>query len=611
MRSFLLLFLLAISNAYIYKPNPNFYPLKSNILLCQNNNYDKEKLRYLDTQLEKAKIQLNKIKIEKRKLLSNIKGLKLNNSTSENFENEDEYDLEDEDEDYFGNNFSDDPHINFPPIQSIPLIPQISPIPSNQYTNHNDNYNRKKYMESFIYNQQLKSTKNSKNPKSENFEVIKDSSYSFKNVGGYELIKEELLQSADMLVNFDKYSKFNVRVPKGLILEGPPGNGKTLLAKSFSGEIDVGFIPVSGAQFQEKYVGVGASRVRELFKLAKDNTPCIIFIDEIDAIGRKRSTDDNSQPERDSTLNELLVNLDGFKTSNGIFLMGATNRVDLLDPALIRPGRIDKKIYVGNPDKKTREAILKIHLKGKPINKDVNVENLIELSNGFSSAEIENFLNEAMLYALRKNRHYINMHDFEIIANRILVGFQSIENKLSHEMLVQVAVHEMGHALIGLFTNYKKLIKVSINLWSPRSLGFTLFEPDETKNNLVTKEQLINELMVLLGGRVAEEIMYENKFSSGASHDLEQTRKIAENMIVNLGMGLKVVMPYGSEKYKEIIDKEIEELISIAYQRTKCILTNSKLLLKECAELLAVKHEITPDVILSKIKDTYSYLNYL
>ena len=585
MRFLLLLLVIGFSGSFNLN---NLNNLKNkNKLNCQKD-YDKAKLRYLDLELERINLKINKIKSEKIKIL-------LNNSINQTY-------IDNQDDDYFANEFSGEPESNYHKSNSENFFPINEPEYKNSVSS-----NKKKYMEAFfIHNQK---NQNDKNQKSENFEVIKDSSLNFKNVGGYDIIKEELLQSADMLLNFEKYSKFNVRIPKGLILEGPPGNGKTLIAKSFCGEIKVGFIPVSGAQFQEKYVGVGASRVRELFKLAKDNIPCVVFIDEIDAIGRKRSTEDNSQPERDSTLNELLVNLDGFKTSNGIFLMGATNRVDLLDPALIRPGRIDKKIYVGNPDRKTREAILKIHLKGKPINQDVKTENLIELTNGFSSAEIENFLNEAMLYALRKNRNYINMHDFELIANRVLVGFQSVENKISKEMLLQVAVHEIGHALIGLFTNYKKLIKVTINLWSPKSLGFTLFEPNEDQKNLITKEQLINELMVLLGGRVAEEIMYENKYSSGASHDLEQTRKIAENMIVNLGMGLKVVMPYISEKYKELIDKEIEEVIGIAYQRTKFLLLNSKPLLKECAELLAIEHEITPEDILSKIKNKYQYLN--
>jgi cell division protease FtsH len=458
------------------------------------------------------------------------------------------------------------------------------------------------------YDKSKTSKNNEKNLKSENFEIIKNTEYNFNNIGGYELIKEELLQCADMLMNYTKYAKFNVRTPKGILLEGPPGNGKTLIAKCFSGEINVGFISVSGAQFQEKYVGVGSSRVRELFNLARENIPCIIFIDEIDALGRQRSSGTISHPEHDSTLNELLINLDGFKSTNGIFIIGATNRIDLLDNALTRPGRIDKKIYIGNPDKKTREFILNIHIKGKPYDSNIKINELVEMTNGLSGAQIENLLNEAMLYALRKNREVINKEDLEIILNRILVGFQSIENKLSEEMLYQVAVHEMGHALVGLHTKYKKLIKVTINLWSPKSLGFTLFEPNENNINLFTKEALINELMVLLGGRVAEEIFFNNYVSSGALQDLDQIKKIAENMILNLGMGCKVIIPSGSDKYKEIIDKEIEYLIETAYIRTKVLLTSSELLLKECAELLVIEHEIKPDIIIKKIKNKYSHL---
>jgi cell division protease FtsH len=412
-----------------------------------------------------------------------------------------------------------------------------------------------------------------------------------------------------MLINYEKYTNYTVRIPKGLILEGPPGNGKTLLAKCFSGEIKVAFIPVSGSQFQEKYVGVGASRIRELFELANKHVPCIIFIDEIDALGRKRSSDgETSSSERDSTLNSLLVELDGFKNNTGVFLIAATNRLDLLDTALVRPGRIDKKIYIGLPDSVTRKAIINIHIKGKPYCDTIGLQELVEVTEGLSGAQIENLLNEAMLYALRKNREVMNREDLEIISNRILVGFQSTENKLSEEMLFQVAIHEMGHALMGIFTKYKKLVKVTINLWSPKSLGFTLFEPNETNSNLVTKEGLINELMVLLGGRVAEEIFFDKEISSGASHDLEQTRKIAENMIMNLGMGYKVILPSSSEKYKEMIDKEIDDLIVIAYQRTRNLLLNSETLLKECAELLVIEHELKPDVILKKIKSKYYYL---
>ena len=438
--------------------------------------------------------------------------------------------------------------------------------------------------------------------KSENFEVIKNNDFKFKDVGGHDKIKEELMQCADLLTNYEKYSKYNVRTPKGLILEGPPGNGKTLLAKGFCGEIDVGFIPVSGSQFQEKYVGVGAARVRELFELAKENVPCIIFMDEIDAIGRKRSGDESKQ-DHDSTLNELLVNLDGFKSTNGIFIMGATNRIDLLDDALIRPGRVDKKIYVGNPDKKTRDAIIQIHIKGKPHN--MNINQLVDLTNGYSGAQIENLLNEAMLYALRQNREIMTIHDIELTSNRILVGFQSTDNIVTAEVLAQVATHEMGHALIGIFTKYKKLIKVTINLSSPTSLGFTLFEPNETQ--LLTRQNMIHEIMTLLGGRVAEELLFHT-LTSGASHDFSQARKLAEKMILDYGMGQKAIIPHGSDKYKEILDKEIDDIIIESYYATKSLLQKIEPLLKDCSDTLVKDQVLKEEDIQNKIKNKYHYL---
>lgn len=435
--------------------------------------------------------------------------------------------------------------------------------------------------------------------KSENFEVIKNNDFKFKDVGGHDKIKEELMQCADLLTNYQKYSKYNVRTPKGLILEGPPGNGKTLLAKGFCGEIDVGFIPVSGSQFQEKYVGVGAARVRELFDLAKENVPCIIFMDEIDAIGRKRSGDDSKQ-DHDSTLNELLVNLDGFKSTNGIFIMGATNRIDLLDDALIRPGRVDKKIYVGNPDKKTRDAIIQIHIKGKPHN--MNLNQLVDLTNGYSGAQIENLLNEAMLYALRQNRELMTINDIELTSNRILVGFQSTDHIITPDILYQIAAHEMGHALIGMFTKYKKLIKVTINLSSPTSLGFTLFEPNETQ--LLTRQNMIHEIMTLLGGRVAEELLFHT-LTTGATHDFTQAKKYAEKMIMDYGMGQKTIIPHGSEKYKEILDKEIDDVILEAYYSAKLLLQKVEPLLKDCADTLVKEQVLKEEDIQNKIKKYY------
>jgi cell division protease FtsH len=596
-----------------------------------DDNIDNGKLRMLDDELFRLNSKIKKIKKVKGKMFSNIKGLKLisynetdtdtntDNNTDTNTDPDIESNSEFEElikkiftEDDEDDNQDDDDGRPQKPSNFSDFFPQQfgSQFGPQQYLPQNM---MPSGIRVFIKKPSNKKPNSESDPdsttKSENFEVLKNTSFKFSDVGGYDLIKSELMQCADLLTNYDKYAKYNVRTPKGLILEGPPGNGKTLLAKSFSGEINVGFIPVSGAQFQEKYVGVGASRIRELFQLAKENIPCVIFIDEIDALGRQRSGEGESHnTERDSTLNELLVSLDGFKSTNGIFVMGATNRIDLLDTALTRPGRIDKKIFVGNPDRKTREAIINIHIKGKPYENSINVDHLLELTNGFSGAQIENFLNEAMLYALRNNREMMNLQDMEIIANRILVGWQSTENKLSQKMIYQIAVHEMGHALIGLFTNYKKLVKVTINLWSPKSLGFTLFEPDESDSILMTKEKLINELMVLLGGRVAEEIFFDNTISSGASQDLDIARKLVENMVIKLGMGRKVILPYASEKYKEQIDAEIEDLINTAYQKTKMLLLNAKELIHECSNLLAIEHEITPDVIKKKIRNKYFHL---
>jgi cell division protease FtsH len=370
---------------------------KTSVFYDGNNN-NKNKLRDIDNKLTRQKGLMKKLIGQKKGIIKNMTGIELSIS----------------DEEYF-----------------------------NQYLNNEDHDEHQEQIiitfDKESFEKSFSDKDSGSETKSESFEVLKNTGHSFKSVGGYDTIKEELMQCSDLLVNYEKYSQYNVRTPKGIILEGPPGNGKTLLAKAFSGEINVGFIPVSGAQFQEKYVGVGAARVRELFELASKNVPCIIFIDEIDAVCRRR-TDQNSHAEHDSTLNELLVNLDGFKSTKGIFIIGATNRVDLLDDALTRPGRIDKKIYIGNPDKTTQEEILKIHMKGKPM-EYISMEDLLVMTQGLSGAQIENLLNEGMLLALRNNRTQMSRQDLEIIANRIHTGYNPSEKKITESQLYQIALH--------------------------------------------------------------------------------------------------------------------------------------------------------------------------
>ena len=442
-----------------------------------------------------------------------------------------------------------------------------------------------------------------KNKKSENFQVIDKFKYNFTDIGGFDKIKQELTQCVDFLKNYMKYKKFNVRLPKGVILEGPPGNGKTMLAKAFAAEAGISFIPVSGAEFQEKYVGVGASRIRELFKLAKQNIPCVIFIDEIDAVGRVRSGDgESSASERDSTLNELLVQLDGFnENSNGIFVIGATNRVDLLDPALIRPGRIDKRIYIGLPDKKTRREIIDIHIRGKPFDKTNNIvdmDTLVESTMGLSAAQIENLLNEAMLNALREDRFVMSMVDIDYILNRILAKWQSSEMELTDDILQHICVHEMGHAIMGLcMKKHSKLTKIIINLSSPTSPGYTIFEG--TTSSIYTKETLFEHLNILLAGRIAEEIIYgRDSITTGAINDFEEATKLAHKYIAYYGFGENMIYPSTSEKYKQIADTEIFDLINKAQVLTKEVLSQYKNVIVAGAKILEIEKVLTADMLI-------------
>jgi len=479
----------------------------------------------------------------------------------------------------------------------------ISPsVFNNLFTNPQDDQNDQ---EGDDYYRKLRNT-GSKSKKSENFEVINNSLFTFNDVGGYDSVKQELNQCIDLLQNYTKYSKYNVRVPKGIIFECPPGNGKTLLAKSLAGEARTGFIAVSGSEFQEKYVGVGAARIRELFKLAKKNIPCIVFIDEIDAVGRSRGKNQDESSERDNTLNELLVALDGFKNNTGVFLIGATNRADLLDPALLRPGRIDKRIYIGNPDAKTRAAIIKIHSPGKPRDSTVVDEDLVEITNGFSCAQIENLLNEAMLNALRYDRHLFNIEDIDIVYNKMMAGWQPTEHQLTSDIIDHIAIHEMGHAIVGLISkHHSKMSKVIINLSSPTSPGYTVFE--SPTSTIYTREALFEHLMILLAGRIAEEVFYGISVTTGAINDFEEALKLSKKMITYYGMGEEVIYPDGSEKYKEIIDNEISNLIQDAYRYAEYIVKNSKELIFECAELLKENKLVRAEELIEIINDRYEF----
>lgn len=447
-----------------------------------------------------------------------------------------------------------------------------------------------------------------KNTKSKNFEAMTKFNVFFRDVGGYENVKQELHQCVDILKNYKKYAKYNVRIPKGLILEGPPGTGKTLLAKALAGEANCSFIPVSGSDFQEKYVGVGSSRIKELFELAKKNVPCIIFIDEIDAVGRKRSTDgESSSNERDSTLNSLLVELDGFKNNTGIFLVAATNRIDLLDAALVRPGRIDKKISIGLPDSATREAILKIHIKGKPYCESIGIDELVEVTEGFSGAQIENLLNEAMLNALRMNTTEFCYKDFDFVLNKMMAGWQPNDHEFTSDIIDHIAIHEMGHAVVGLLSkHHSKVSKVVINLSSPKSPGYTVFEG--STSNIYIREALFEHLMILLAGRIAEEVFYGVSVTTGAINDFEEALKLAERMIIFYGMGSNIIYPSLSEKYKELIDNEVVNLLNDAYKCAHVIIQNAEDFIGETSEMLKKDKLIRVEKLNELLQSKYKYL---
>ncbi|MBC6399406.1 MAG: ATP-dependent zinc metalloprotease FtsH [Ekhidna sp.] len=428
---------------------------------------------------------------------------------------------------------------------------------------------------------------------------------TFEDAAGLEEAKEEVQEIVEFLRNPGKFTKLGGKIPKGALLVGPPGTGKTLLAKAVAGEAGVPFFTLSGSDFVEMFVGVGAARVRDLFKQAKEKAPCIIFIDEIDAIGRSRGRGQmpGSNDERENTLNSLLVEMDGFATDVGVIILAATNRPDVLDSALLRPGRFDRQISIDKPDIIGREAIFKVHLKPIQISKDVDPKKLSAQTPGFAGAEIANVCNEAALIAARKDKKKVDMQDFQDAIDRVIGGLEKKNKLISPEEKKIVAYHEAGHAVAGWFLEYADpLVKVSIVPRGVAALGYAQYLPKE--QFLYQTEQLMDEMCMALGGRAAEEITF-GKISTGALSDLERITKLAYSIVTVYGMNDKIgnvsfydskeseynfTKPY-SDATAELIDQEVKALIDKAYKRTKELLLKKKKELEILAQEL-LKREI-------------------
>ncbi len=414
---------------------------------------------------------------------------------------------------------------------------------------------------------------------------------TFKDVAGADEEKEELTEIVEFLKNPNEFSKLGARIPKGVLLVGPPGTGKTLLAKAVAGEADAPFFSISGSDFVEMYVGVGASRVRDLFKEAKKSQPSIIFIDEIDAVGRHRGAGmGGGHDEREQTLNQLLVEMDGFGANEGVIVIAATNRPDILDPALLRPGRFDRQVTVGYPDIKGREEILKVHAKNKPLAPDVELRQIAATTVGFTGADLENLLNEAALLAAKRKKMAITMSEIEEATMKVVVGSEKKSRKISDKDKKITAYHEAGHAISSYYLeNQDPVTHISI---VPRGMaaGFTLYTPEQDKTHMM-KSRMLDDIVSLLGGRVAEQIIFGD-ISTGASNDIQRATETARNMITKYGMSEKLgPIAFGSDNdevflgktytnsrnYSEnvaaAIDEEVEAIINNAYKRTEKILT--------------------------------------
>ena len=437
---------------------------------------------------------------------------------------------------------------------------------------------------------------------------------TFKDVAGLREEKEDLEEIVDFLSAPRKYTKLGARIPKGVLLVGPPGTGKTLLAKAVAGEAGVPFFSISGSDFVEMFVGVGASRVRDLFEDAKKNAPCIVFIDEIDAVARRRGTGmGGGHDEREQTLNQMLVEMDGFGVNEGIIVMAATNRVDILDPAILRPGRFDRKIAVGRPDAGGREEILKVHAKSKPLAEDVDLKQVAQTTAGFTGADLENLLNEAAIRAAREDREFILQEDIRKSFIKVGIGAEKKSRVISEKEKKITAFHESGHALLfHLLPDVGPVYTVSIIPTGTGAAGYTmpLPERDEMFNS---KGRMLQEIIVDLGGRVAEELVFDD-ITTGASQDIKQATKMARDMVTKYGMSDDVgLICYDdddeevfigrdmartrsySEGVAEAIDSEVKKIIDHAYSEAKRIITENREVLDKCANLLLEKEKITKE----------------
>ncbi len=442
--------------------------------------------------------------------------------------------------------------------------------------------------------------------------TLGDKSVTFAQVAGLKEEKEELEEIVDFLKEPGKYTGVGARIPKGVLLEGPPGTGKTLLAKAVAGEAGVPFFSISGSDFVEMFVGVGASRVRDLFEEAKHNAPCIVFIDEIDAVARRRGTGmGGGHDEREQTLNQLLVEMDGFGVNEGIIVMAATNRVDILDPAILRPGRFDRKVAVGTPDIGGREEILKVHAKNKPLGDDVNLQQIAQTTAGFTGADLENLLNEAAIIAAKENRSFIAQKDIKRAFIKVGIGAEKKSRIISDKEKKITAYHEAGHAILfHVLQDVGPVYTVSIIPTGVGAAGYTMPLPEKDEM-FATKSRMLQDIMVSLGGRIAEEIIFGD-ITTGASSDIKKATKTARRMVTRYGMSDNIgVICYDddddevfigkdlahakahSEEISGEIDKEVKHIIDDCYTKAKDIILQHEDVLHSCAQLLLEKEKIT------------------